>query len=726
MPTWSELRELIEKGCDAPLRATLTLWGEPDGSRYGWVMGGKRIAALALAPGAYRFARHRRARTVRDLDGTPRLVDDGERVVVMGGEGPLEATGLLALTSSAGVLLSRRLLTTVLDRVYPAGPAEPVTHDGRAAWRVPGLPALHYRQPEMPRSMVVDAETGVVVRIDNGDGGGELTGLECPATLPSTEFTWRPEDSAKHGVPVAPEPWRPRSTGDHGGAFSGDAAPVSAPPVREFTRFIESFSRPAPAPVPDGHRALLIVGWLPVDPSDSLPAWRCGATLDMRLRFVESGDTGGVDEGDFSTFVDPCTVRAWAEPVQDGEPVDQRMNRRGFRWQTVLRGDGWTALWNADRPVIGYVEVTGVFYASPDMGHPYSPTRGKLARIRLGCDLRHRDAQVPQVRVPAIDVVEGTDLPDWDMGSWFGGVDHHLITVDLDAAEPPVVKTPHEPRGVHHFAVSRDGGATTLWRPEGGALPALWRTDLETGDTGRVLLPVVVHQYGHPPYWEFPAHDGSSLHARCAGKEFFVDRDGTVLDSPPETPAFPGIPGLEDSPSCVRRHPDGGWAFVYAEWGVEQDGGCLQHLGRLSDDGDVTWVESLLNAPQMSLLTVGGRIFTGMENVLTVRDSDLGMRVRRRLPWHVESLVELGPWLGIDRRGRRPGILGPDDPEDCYSLLDPETFESVLDVEINPDLTFRTYARWFDGELWFADGRLRVFTPQAEGSWASKQVELPS
>lgn len=725
MPTWSDLVDLIKHGSTVPIQAKAALWGEPDGSQSGWVMGGERIASLVLGPGTYRFARHHRARAVRELDGTPRLVDDGERVVVMQEASPLEATGCLAMTSSAGVLFSRDLLNKVLDRVYPAGPVEQVTHDGRVAWLVPGLPIRRYKLPEMPRSMVVDAETGVVVRIDNGDGGGELTDLECPASAPSDGVSWRPEDSEKYGVPLAPEPWRPRGAEGDGGSLREGVAAVPEPPVGEFTRFLEGYSRPAPAPVPDGHRSLLVVGRLFDDPSDPLPTWHRGTTLDMYLGFVEAGDSGGVDEGDFSAFVEPCTVRAWAEPVPDGEPVDQRMNRRGFRWQTVLRGDGWTALWNADRPLIGYVEVTGVFHTAFEYPHPCSPTRGKLARIRLRCDLRHQDAVVPGVPVPAIDVIDGTDLPYWSMESWFGGVDHLLITVDLDAAAPPAVKETREPQGVHHFAVSRDGGTTTLWRPEDGVLPALWRTDLNTGDTGRVLLPVVAHERGHTNYWEFPAHDGSSLRVWRAGREFLVDRDGTVQDAPPESPTFPGIAGIDDKPTHVRRHPDGGWVVMYVEWDVAPDGGCLQHLGRLSDDGELTWVESLLNVPSVSLLAVDGRIFTGMENVLTVRDDDLGVVVRRRLPWHVGSLVELGPWLGIDRRGRRPGILGADAPADCYSLLDPETFESVLDIDISPELSFRTYARWFDGELWIADGRLRVFTPQQDGTWASRDIELP-
>ena len=88
-----------------------------------------------------------------------------------------------------------------LGEVYPAGPVEKTMHGGRAAWLVPGLPRQRYGAREMPRSMVVDAATGVVVRIDNGDGGGELTDIECPESFAPGAFSWGAGDTQKYGAP---------------------------------------------------------------------------------------------------------------------------------------------------------------------------------------------------------------------------------------------------------------------------------------------------------------------------------------------------------------------------------------------------------------------------------------------------------------------------------------------------------------------------------------------
>lgn len=162
-------------------------------------------------------------------------------------------------------------------------------------------------------SLLVDAESGVVVKVDNGSGGGELTDLEFVGS-----------------ATAGPVP-----------------APDGQPPVEEFRTTVERFSRTCPAPVPDGHRSLLVVGTV-LDRPYTRPGWSRswvrGDPGEFALGFVEAGDSGSFDEMDYSTVVEPAVVRAWAEPVRDGEPVDQRMNGKGFRWQTVLRGDGWTAL----------------------------------------------------------------------------------------------------------------------------------------------------------------------------------------------------------------------------------------------------------------------------------------------------------------------------------------------------------------------------------------------
>lgn len=710
MPTWSELRDLIEHGSAAPIRATVTLWGEPDGSQFGWVMGGERIASLVLGPGTYRLARHHRACAVEELDGTPRLVDDGERVVVMSDSCPLDGTGRFALTSSAGMLFSHARREEELGEVYPAGPVEKTMHGGRAAWLVPGLPRQRYGAPEMPRSMVVDAATGVVVRIDNGDGGGELTDIECPESFAPGAFSWGAGDTQKYGAPGEPEPLRSRERPDTPSRAMAEDVRRHEPPFAEFAGFLEGFSGPTPEPVPDGHRHLRIVGGPGHEPhsrGERARDWAQGRPGEFALGFVEAGDSGSFDEKDYSTIVEPYTVRAWAEPVVDGEPVDQRMNGNGFRWQTVLRGDGWTALWSADRPTTGYVELVGVFYAESDYAHYYSPTRGVVAGIQLDYEL-WGDGDTEPASVSRIDVETTSNLPDWSTGPWFGTTGFRYITIDIDAAEPPAVSQAAVPADVHDFALSRNGDQTVLWRPEGRSVPALWRTSLITGDSRRVLIPVPVRTH-----LELHSVQDGPMEVRCRHGVFLIDDDDTVSDG--DVSQTTDIPGDSD----VQPHPDGG-AVVLNSREAEDGWSLLMKLGRLRD-GDVHWVEEGSNtgtSPGDVLRVVGGRIFTGVGRVLTLRDRDLQVVRRFAMRYPVNRLNVVGPWLGR-WTFRNPGTNAS---ERRYQLIDPADVHVSLDIPVAEP---SPCVQWFDGELWIADGRLRVFTPQQDGTWTSRDIELP-
>lgn len=727
MPTWSEIRALIHRGLDNPVRASLTLWGEPDGSQYGWVMGGERIASLFLGPGDYGFLRDGAKRLVTGADGVPRLVDDGERVVVMSGDAPLEATGRLSLTSPANVLLSPDRLRVELDQVFPAGPVEETEHAGRKAWYVPGLPEQRYRGPEMPRSLVVDAVTGVVLKVENGDGGGELRDLECPGEVAAETFTWNAQRVAEHGEPRRPEAWTP-PTVDSGCPDVGDADPgpqetgQSAVPA-EWEDCVAAACTGRPEPVPAGHRVLRVVAGRLDDPYGALPDWQRGCTRNFFLGFVEAGDDGGVDEFDYSTVGDQHTVTAWAEPVIDGERVDQRRNGRGLRWQTVLRGDGWTALWTADRPVTGYVQFTGVFYAESDYARWFSPTRALVARVEVDVSVRRWDVAQDTLWTKRIDVSGVQDCPESMHDQWELCFDRSHLLLDLDAAEPPVPEEVEEPKGVHDFGLTCDEGVTALWRPEGGRLPAVWRTDLATGESCRVLLPRTVVRI-LPYFWQLTSEGETQLRVECSRREFLIDHDGTVGEAPPLVPSCPALDDLGDGPGAVRRHPDGGMMVLDARFGPEPGEGCVQRFGRMTDDGEIHWHEQVVLPEHRStaLLVAGERVFTGIDRILTVRDRNLDVVVRRRFPWDISAFDELGPWLGIDLRGRRgtDGALG-----DAYEVLDPGTWETVLTVDVSAELGHvRTYVRWFRGELWFADGRLRVFTPQADGSWTSREIAL--
>lgn len=141
MMHWSQLRTLIQRGMDVPVTATLTLHGDFDGSQFGWVMGGERVATVVLATGEYRVFRDGRKLLVTEADSqhdVPRLLIDGKRAVVMTDGDPLDAASSPNVVSSATWMVDRELLARSLASTLPAGPVTDVTHEGRPAHRVPG------------------------------------------------------------------------------------------------------------------------------------------------------------------------------------------------------------------------------------------------------------------------------------------------------------------------------------------------------------------------------------------------------------------------------------------------------------------------------------------------------------------------------------------------------------------------------------------------------------
>ncbi|RVW09619.1 hypothetical protein EGT67_09105 [Prescottella agglutinans] len=57
------------------------------------------------------------------------------------------------------------------------------------------------------------------------------------------------------------------------------------------------------------------------------------------------------------------------------------------RWPTILRGDGWSAEWAADRPMTGYVRLAGTLFAQLDLTDTLAdqgdPVRGLVTRVRV-------------------------------------------------------------------------------------------------------------------------------------------------------------------------------------------------------------------------------------------------------------------------------------------------------------------------------------------------------
>ena len=142
MMPWSQLRTLIDRGREVPVTATLTLHGEFDGSQYGWVIGGERIATVVLDPGEYRLTRDE-SRLFVAQNGVPRVADDGENAVVMTDGEPLDAASFPVVVSAAGWFFSPGCLDRALDEVFPSGPVIETVHEGRRAFRIPGLPAQY-------------------------------------------------------------------------------------------------------------------------------------------------------------------------------------------------------------------------------------------------------------------------------------------------------------------------------------------------------------------------------------------------------------------------------------------------------------------------------------------------------------------------------------------------------------------------------------------------------
>lgn len=216
-----------------PVTATLRLWGEPDGSQFGWIAGDERIAELDLRPGEYRIIRDGDRIRITDTDGTPRLVDDGDRAVVMTDGDPLDATEYLAVTMSATWLRSPGRLLRELDQEFPSGAVEETIRGGRDCLRIPGLPAQHLEASPAMRRITVDAGTGVLLAVDNGDGGGELVDVCFPDAVPADAFTW---DSDRFGTPRRPDPWRPTGVvepAEVGGGESGARMEPQDEPVAE-------------------------------------------------------------------------------------------------------------------------------------------------------------------------------------------------------------------------------------------------------------------------------------------------------------------------------------------------------------------------------------------------------------------------------------------------------------------------------------------------------------
>ena len=680
MPTWSEMRELIEKGNGPdgpPVRAVLRLHAEP-GSLNLKVQSGERVEILRLPAGDYRFLWADGRRSITGVDGTPLLLDDGQRTLVRAEDGAVvDATGArVALQCAESRLIERRLY-------LPArrGTVSSVLREGRDSWSITGdAPAC-----------IVDAETGVVVSLSSAWRGdnerAELIDVDFPDRIGAAEFRWAGEPADGVRVDRVAQPL--------------DEARARALVAEELDRI----AVPAPPAAPADHRILPVeVEWW-VYRDLNCPELDPGSTVDMFLWFEEC------DAGAGDTVV---TVDAYAEETTVERPV----GIDNGRWSIILRGDGWSALWDAPRPVLGRVRLTGRFHRSSDRAGetPLTPTRGRVTRLRYKA--KDTVVDVPAVRGPVPEV--------WIQGGGQFGVDPFLVTLDLDGATPPEPAQLERPTAQHGFAVTGGVDAPVLWRGD-VRLPVVWRTDMTTGESTAVALPLRIN--AAPMYIarvRGKAGDGCRVHA--VGHTFLVGDDGSVVEEP--RPAV-----LADFPGALR-HPRGGWVVsrydIEESWTHMPDGAMygfevnrgVQRLGRLSDDGAVDWRRELSVGPFDSpavLLVARGMVMTSQGTTVSYLDDDL-REIRT-------AEIECADGHRIHDVTTSDGYLlvSSDTYEGKGELrcLDPGTLEVLLQVDRS--VWFRNLQVDDDRTAWFADRTsMRLFTRGSDGSWASKQVELPS
>lgn len=164
-----------------------------------------------------------------------------------------------------------------------------------------------------------------------------------------------------------------------------------------------------------GHRTLSAsVNELSIEDGQTPPPV-VGKIGEFHLRFLEV--SGGDDDATVVTF------QARAEPCGDGSPR-MRTNSEGGtardllpEWETMLHGDGWSALWSAARPVFGEVELTGCLIGDIGDG-PLGHVRGRVLRIRVVTETAEATGpdQSGWHRVPSAQRLHDVEIaPRWSL-----------------------------------------------------------------------------------------------------------------------------------------------------------------------------------------------------------------------------------------------------------------------------------------------------------------------
>lgn len=729
VPSWRDLVELIRAGRNVPVRGVLEFSGEMDEHAYPVVYGGQ-VYGRDLVPGSYRYLRSGGSLRIDDGDGHCIVVSDGDELVSTGMDSPsgTAATwpGGFRWRCPAPAMIDDGCLDRLLTGSFPAGPARPTTFLGRDAWCVPGLPytarrpyaarrRLRTDDTWAPREMTVDAETGVILSLVRGGSVGEYSWIGFPVAeeLDAGDFRWNPVDG---------EVTRMVERGIFDVVFGSDASAGTSPtrgvpewpgPDPLFARELEMMQVPAPAPLPDGHRTLQLRTWGGGD-------WARGKTVGLHLWFEETEEDGQV-------------VTAFAEPVVESLRADaKRYGRRSGeslrRWRSVLRGDGWCAEWESALPVRGWVQLRGTFRV---MDHPdplVIPTRGRIHRLIVGGEEYPTDGPGARPGEDALSVVHRIDvaeisgtLPRYDdpERNCQGRMRTIDITLDLDAAAAPEIPEDIVTPGVRIFGVTDqperegpvscdvlDGSAgRTLWWTADPELPYVHWTDLAGRRSGTATLPVDVTVTRQSPIRIEVDADAGGGRVCCGDLRFRLTRwwnlpeEEVDLRSDGDLPEyrlaeFPGQPALFD----VEVPPEPDPAVFPSRRSRPRESG-LRKIGQ-------GW------------FTVSRVDFSGPVT-LTRYDGNCEVVQRRHLDPGLTELCGVGPWIGCVASGG--GSEGTPVTATEFQLRDPETFEVEMTV---PVASGEVCTQWFDGELWIADGRLRVFTQDAAGQWSAREVDV--
>lgn len=707
-PTLHQLRDLVAGSRDTPMTATLRLHDDPAAQQV-TITTQQSAEILRLPAGDYLFHAHGPRWAISTTDGEPLLRFDGQHTVVHGVQlstpGDAEGSAIdddrLILAAAAQPLIRRdpRIVDYLHERAErTAGPATVITAQRRCdqtLWVVRSARAYDSKhQDGQQRDLVeltVDAHCGVMTALTIDGRRSELLDIDTDTPMTDDMFAWP-------GPVTKGEPWERKRL------------------RAEFSAELERLSITAPT-LPTDHRIIPVTvpTWTVED--DLQPQATLGDTIALSLVFQETDPDN----------TDAVTVDAWAEQMPGARPV----NPQRPIWQSALHGDGWTARWDADHPVAGHVRVTGQFHHDPPISpdRALQPTRGQVVRLQL------IDEQLDQQQ--HIDVAEATlPLPAFwliDTASYSVGAVRY--TLDLDTAQQLEPEPYGAPTWFTGFLVTHTP-QPVLWRAD-ARLPLVWKTDLTTGMSTPVSLPLRVTDIDAPGIRLTRATD-KGVHVRAAGRRFTITRDDSVIASVIDDPA-PDRPAVLDSVDEVAHLPGAGeWivsdyepmeelfetpqqAQQAATYGMPVSRGILR-LGRVTADGELHWVrhnEVTGSLPRAGLLSVGGKVVLWRHGVCRYLDKDLAVVREASLP---NALPDQLRYATPRVSGGFIVLSGGD----TLIVVDPADVSGAqLSVLLQVQVTGPAHGQVDDAStVWVADTHLRLFTKDQEGRWTDQDMAV--